>query len=133
MKINFANVKISCMNKFSFNSIIRKQQPKSVFIEAIWKSWHRHLSISIVNGIGITKNLFLPSEFFLKKIQYLCFFLCLVMVLVALLQIIFSTISYSSIKGVHWCSRKRLFEHSEASVHCCFKKTTASKISPYFA
>ena len=36
-------------------------------------------------------------------------------------------------KGVYWCSRKRLFEHSEASVHCCFKKTTAPKISAYFA
>ena len=36
-------------------------------------------------------------------------------------------------KGIHWCSRKRLFEHSEASVHWCFKKTTAPKISAYFA
>ena len=36
-------------------------------------------------------------------------------------------------KGVHWCSRKRLFEHSETSVHWCFKKTTAPKISAYFA
>ena len=36
-------------------------------------------------------------------------------------------------KGVHWCSRKRLFEHSEASVHWCFKKTAAQKISGYFA
>ena len=36
-------------------------------------------------------------------------------------------------KGVHWCSRKRLFEHSEASVYWCFKKTTAPKISGYFA
>ena len=36
-------------------------------------------------------------------------------------------------KGVNWCSRKRLFEHSEASVHWSFKKTTAPKISAYFA
>ena len=36
-------------------------------------------------------------------------------------------------KGVYWCSRKRLFEHSEASVHWCFKKTTAPKTSAYFA
>ena len=36
-------------------------------------------------------------------------------------------------KGVHWCSRKRPFEHSEASFHWCFKKTTAPKISAYFA
>ena len=67
------------MKKFSFNSIIRKQQSKGVFIETIWKSWHRHLSIRIFTGIGIAKNLFLPSEFFFK-IEYLCYFLCLVMV-----------------------------------------------------
>ena len=72
------------MKKFSFNSIIKEQQPKGVFIEAIWKSWHRHLSISIVIGIGIAKKLFLPSEFFLKKIEYLCYFLCLVVVSVQL-------------------------------------------------
>ena len=72
------------MKKFSFNSIIREQQLKGVFIEAIWKSWHRHLSISIVIGIGIAKKLFLSSEFFLKKIEYLCYFLCLVVVSVHL-------------------------------------------------
>ena len=38
-----------------------------------------------------------------------------------------------SFKDVHWCSRKRLFEHSEASVHWCFEKITARKISGYFA
>ena len=37
------------------------------------------------------------------------------------------------LKGVYWYSRKRLFEHSEASVHWSFKKTTAPKVSPYFA
>ena len=36
-------------------------------------------------------------------------------------------------KGVHWCSRKRLFEHSQASVHWCFEKITAPKIFTYFA
>ena len=34
------------------------------------------------------------------------------------------------VEGVHWCSRKKLFEHSEASKN---KKTTAPKISAYFA
>ena len=32
-------------------------------------------------------------------------------------------------KGVHWCSRRRLFEHSQSSVHWCFEKITAPKIS----
>ena len=72
------------MKKFSFNSIIRKQQPKGVFIVAIWKSGHRYLSISIVIGIGIAKNLFLPSEFFLKKQNFFFYFLCLVIVSVPL-------------------------------------------------
>ena len=37
------------------------------------------------------------------------------------------------VKGVHWRSRKKLFEHSEASVLSCFKKATAPKNSAYFA
>ena len=36
-------------------------------------------------------------------------------------------------KGVHWCSRKRLFENSQSSVHCCFEKITTPKISAYSA
>ena len=36
-------------------------------------------------------------------------------------------------KGIHWCSRKKLFELSEASVHWCFEKTTAPEISACFA
>ena len=35
-------------------------------------------------------------------------------------------------KGVNWCSRKRLFEFSEAYVHWCFEKITARKIPAYF-
>ena len=53
------------------NSIIRKQPPKCVFIEAIWKSWHRHLSISIVIGIsigiGIAKTVIFAFLFFLDR------------------------------------------------------------------
>ena len=65
------------MKKFSFNSIIRKQQPKVVSIKTIWKSCHRHLSISMVIGNGIAKKLFLPSKFFFlkkKEVEYLCSF-----------------------------------------------------------
>ena len=32
-----------------------------------------------------------------------------------------------------WCSRKSLFELSEASVHWCFEKIAAPKISTYFS
>ena len=51
---------------------------------AISKSRHWHLSISIVIGIGIRKNLFLPSEIFSLKLEYLCSFLCLVIALIPL-------------------------------------------------
>ena len=44
-----------------------------------------------------------------------------------------STISCSSIQSRLFVSRKRLFEHSETSLHWCFKETTVPKISAYFA
>ena len=111
------------MKKLSFNSIIRKQQPKNVFIEAIWKSWHRHLSISIVIGIGIA-----------KKVEYLCSFLCLVMVSVPLcykylVLYDFLFIQSKASIGVLEKSYLNIWKHPS----WCFKKTTASKISAYFA
>ena len=125
------------MKKFSFNSINRKQPPKGVFIETIWKSRHRHLSISIVNGIGIdisiAKNSFLLSEFFLKNIIFMFFLVLTSHQYHFVTNTYFSTSSIYPSKGVHWCSRKRQFELSEPSVHWCFEKITAPKISTYFA
>ena len=122
------------MKKISFNSNTRKQQPKGVFIEAIWNSWHRHLSISIVIGIGIGKKCIFAFRIFFKKIEYLVFFVLSYGVNTTLLQIRISLrFPIHPFKDVHWCSRKRIFEHSEASVHWCFKKTTAPKSSAYFA
>ena len=80
------------MKIFSFNSDIRKQPPKGVFIEAIWKSRDGQLGVSITIGISIginmAKKLFLCSEFFFflffEKIKYLCSFICLVMASVPL-------------------------------------------------
>ena len=113
------------MKKFSFNSVIRKQQPKGVFIEAIYRNL----------GISIAKNLFLPSEFKKKKNRIFMFFFVLSYgITITLLQIfIFLRFRIQPFKGVHCCSKKRLFEHSEASVRWCFKKTAAPKISAYFA
>ena len=123
------------MKKFSFNSIIRKQQPKGVFIEAIWKSWHRHLSISIVIGIGIAKKLFLPSEFFLKKkVDHLCSFLCLVMVSVPLCYkylVLYDFLFIQSKASIGVLEKSYLNIRKHPS--WCFKKTTAPKISAYFA
>ena len=121
------------MKKFSFNSIIRKQQPKDVFIEAIWKSWHRHLSISIVIGNGIAKKLFLPSGFFFK-VEYLCSFLCLVMVSVSLCYkyLVLNDFLFIQSKasiGVLEKSYLNIRKHPP----WCFKKSSAPKISACFA
>ena len=72
------------MNKFSFNSFIRKQQPKGVFIETIWKSWHRHLSNQHRHWHRHCKKIILALRILFKEIEYLCYFLCLVMVSVSL-------------------------------------------------
>ena len=46
-----------------------------------------------------------------------------------LLQILISLRFYIHlIKGVHWCSRKSLFEFLEEPVHWCFEKTSYPKI-----
>ena len=111
------------MKKLSFNSIIRKQQPKNVFIEAIWKSWHRHLSISIVIGIGIA-----------KKVEYLCSFLCLVMVSVPLCYkylVLYDFLFIQSKASIGVLEKSYLNIQKHPS--WCFKKTTAPKISAYFA
>ena len=122
------------MKKFSFNSVIRKQQPKFVFVEAIWKSWHRHLSISIVIGIGIAKTFAIRIFFFLKKkVEYLCSFLFLVMVSVPLcckylVLYDFLFIESKTSIGVLEKSYLNIRKHP-----CwCFKKTAAPKISAYF-
>ena len=110
------------MKEFSFNSIIRKQQPKGVFIEAIWKSWHRHLSISIVIGIGIA-----------KKVEYLCSFLCLVMVSVPLCYkylVLYDFLFIQSKASIGVLEKSYLNIQKHPS--WCFKKTTP-KISAYFA
>ena len=124
------------MKKFSFNSIIRKQQPKSFFIEVIWKSWHRHLSISIAIGIDIAKKKsFLSSDFFLKKkIEYLCSFLCLVMVWVPRCYKYFVLYNFLFIQskasiGILEKSYLNIRKHPS----WCFEKKTAPKISAYFA
>ena len=124
------------MKKFSFNSIIGKQQPKGLFIEAIWKSWHRHLSISIAIGNGIAKKIFLPWESFIcfKKVEYLSSFLCLVVVSILLCYKYLFLYNFLFIKpkaciGVleKCCLNIRKYPS------WCFKKTTALKISTYFA
>ena len=111
------------MEEFSFNSIIRKQQPNVLFIEAIWKSWHRHLSISIVIGIGIA-----------KKVEYLCSFLCLVMVSVPLCYkylVLYDFLFIQSKASIGVLEKSYLNIRKHPS--WCFKKTTAPKISAYFA
>ena len=123
------------MKKFQFNSIIRKQQLKVLFIETIWKSWYRHLNISVVIDSDVAKNIFLPKYiFFVKEVEYLCSFLCLVMVSVPLwykylvlydFLFIQSKVSNGVLEKIYLNIRKH--------PSWCFKKTTASKIFAYFA
>ena len=83
------------MKKFSFSSIIRKQHPKDVFIEIIWKSW---------------------KDFFESRI-FMSFLVLSYGISTTLLQILSSLrFPIHPVKEVHWCSRKKLFEHLEASV-----------------
>ena len=123
------------MKKFSFNWIIRKQQPKGVFIEAIGKSWHRHLSISIVIGNGIVKKLFSPLEFILeKKVKYLYSSLCLVMVSVPLCYkylVFYDFLFIQSNASIGVLEKSYLNIQKHPSWY--FKKATARKSSAYFA
>ena len=81
-------------------------------------------------SIDIANILFLPSEFF-SKMEHLCSFL-VVSYGFSATNTYSSTISYSSIKGIRWCSKKKLSEFSEESVYECFEKATAPKVSVYF-
>ena len=123
------------MKKSSFNSIIRKQQPKGVFIKAIWKSWQRHLSISIVIGNGIAKKIYFCHEnLFFFKVKYLCSFLCLVMVSVALCYknlVLYDFLFIKSKVSIVVLEKSYLNIRKHSS--WCFKKATAPKISAYFA
>ena len=120
------------MKKFSFNSFIRKQRPKGVFIEAIYGNLGVGISTSASSlAWALQKNCFCLQNFYLNRIFTLVLSYG---ISTTLLQIIISLrFPIHPLKDVYWCSRKRLFEHSEASVHWCFKKTTAPKASPYFA
>ena len=86
--------------------------------------WHGHCK----------KIVFVFRIFFLKNRIFMLFLVLSYGINTTLLQILISLgFPIHPLKDVYWCSRKRLFEHSEVSVHWCFKKTTAPKASPYFA
>ena len=127
------------MKKFSFNSIIRKQPPKGVFIEAIWKFTIAisalASSLESTLALALQENYFAFRILFFKKSRISMFFPVLSYgINTTLLQmLIFLRFPVRPSKGAHWCSRKRKFELSEASVHWCFEKITAPKISAYFA
>ena len=122
------------MKKFSFNSIIRKQQPKVIFIETIWKSWHRHLSISIVIGNDIAKKLFLRTDFVFKKKQNIYILSCaqLWYQYYFATNTQFSTISYSSSQRRPLAFQTKSYFNIWKHPFWCFKKITAPKMSAYF-
>ena len=93
------------MKKFPFNSMIRKQQPKTVFIEAIL-SWHLSASASSLAS-ALQKIYFRLQNFFLKNRIFMFFLLLSCGISTTLLQILISLrFPIHPFKGVHWCSRK---------------------------
>ena len=86
--------------------------------------WHRHCK----------KSCFCLQNLLFKNRVFMLFLVLSYGISTTLLQILISPrFPIHPLKGVYSCSRKRLFEHLEASVHCYFKKATAPKVSPYFA
>ena len=81
----------------------------------------------------LQKIYFCLQESFLKNRIFMFFLALSYGISTTLLQILISLrCPINSSKGVHWCSRKRLFELSSASVHWCFGKITALKVFAYF-
>ena len=119
------------MKKFSFNSIIRKQQPK-FFLSMLFDIG---ISASASSSATILqKKYFCHENFFLEKVEYLCSFSCLVMVSVPLCYEYLVLYDFLFIKskvsiGVLEKSYLNIRKHPS----WCFKKTTAPKISAYFA
>ena len=122
-----------CMKKFSFNSNIWKHPPKCVFFGnlGIGISASASLLESLL-ALVLQKNYFFLQKYFWKNKMFMLFLVLSYGISTSLLQKHFSTISYSSIQRHPWCSRKRLFELSEPSVHWCFEKITTPKVSAYF-
>ena len=79
------------------------------------RHWYRHCK-KIIFAIIIS--------FFLKKSRIFMFFLVLSYGISTTLLQILSSLRFRiyPVKGVHWCSRKKLFEHLEASILVFFKK-----------
>ena len=83
-------------------------------------------------ALALQKIYFFLQKYFWKNKIFMFFLVLSYSISTTLLQKYFSTISYSSIQRHPWCSRKRLFELSEASVHWCFEKITTPKVFAYF-
>ena len=92
------------------------------------------LSLESALASASAKNYFcLQNVFFLGRI-FIFFLVLSYDISTILLEIIISLgLPFHPFKGVHCCSRKRLFELSEAHVHQWFEKITAPKIFAYFA
>ena len=102
------------MKKFSFNSFVRKQQPKGVFIEATYGNLGIGISASALPmASALQKNCFCLQNFFFLNRTFMLFLVLSYSISTTLLQILISLrFSIHPLKGVYWCSRKRLFEHS---------------------
>ena len=91
-------------------------------------------SLEFPLALAMQKIYFCLRNFFWKNRIFMGFFWCLVMVSVPLYYkyLFLYDFLFIHFKRVHWCSRKKLFELFEASVHWYFENITAPKISAYF-
>ena len=119
------------MEKVSFNSIIRKQPPKDVFYRGNLKisasasqHRHRHRHWNLHYHRHCKKFGFCLQKLFFEKRMFMFFLVLICGITTTLPQIRFPC---HTSKCVHWCTRKRLFELSQAPVCGCFEKNNCFK------
>ena len=81
---------------------------------------------------ALQKNYLYLQKLFWKSRIFMLFLVLTYGISTTLLQMVISLrFPIHPFKGVHWCSRKRIFEFSEASTHWCCVKRIAPNVSVY--
>ena len=96
-----------------------------------------HLDISASALASALQKIYIClQELFWKNRIFIFWFLIMTSVLLCckylFLYDLYSICTIQPFKGIHWCTRRRLFELSEASVYWYCDKIVAPKVSAYF-
>ena len=90
-------------------------------------------SFKLALASALQKIYFSLQNYFCKNRISMLFLVLSYGISTTLLQILISLrFPIHPSKSDHWCSKKRLFELSEASVYLCSEKITSPKMSAYF-